>query len=89
MNLWESAIMSGMVPRAGRHPSPSCWTNSFTALSITQNEVLWNTTVERHVAAECNKRRMHAFRRSNTYEVCGPMEYAHIFKQTLKTYFFV
>lgn len=42
MNLWESAIMSGMVPLAGRHPLPSRWTNSFIARSITQKEGLWH-----------------------------------------------
>src|SRR4029434_5871468 len=38
MNFWESAIMSGMVPRTGREPLPSSLTNSLTARAITQKE---------------------------------------------------
>lgn len=43
MNFCESAIMSGMVPRTGRFPSPSLRTNSFTARSITQKGTVWQT----------------------------------------------
>lgn len=43
MNFWESAIISGMVPRTGRLPLPSLRTKAFTACNITQKDGVWWT----------------------------------------------
>lgn len=47
INLLESAIISGIVPRTGRVPCPSFATNSFTARVKIQKFGDWKCTKDR------------------------------------------
>lgn len=49
MNLLESAIISGMVPRTGKLPCPSFATNSFKARTKTQKVDDYKCTRDSHV----------------------------------------